>query len=547
MFGRQQNLLTDDFAPRERPSGVGVDGGAGGGWFDLEDWVGPDHPSRRTDIAKLEAILANSGDYSLERTQGPTGYWGLALDKGIRAYQKRNGLAVDGVLRPRGPTIRHMEDAFGALLGGYAPPTAEDIDRHHDTLDTGAPDVIAWRKPGVDFANVSGMPEIDQEADASNARMVRAMLRTGDVEGYAPLMKKAIDEGGKRAFAEVADLAKKLEEASPSAAGKFTGKLAALMTSEQKETYGIKEKPAQPDGTVHVAMMPDDQVMNGGRHIVDGTGGGGGSAGIAAGAAGAAATIAAGRFLEEKLRQLPGRAPADSGATSLPGPATEPIQTPNLLGGSIKVPKPEDSIETFPADSGPKPELAPPPALAPGERKKIVGKFVDELKVVFNEGSYIDNRGLPKTVELNNVVAKACEKAIGESEFPELIKQLGGASEGGKKKEYVPERRLNTPGKDRQSDYLMGTVDGNGKVEHGAAINTVTTRADGSPIQREQAQLDDLIKSNVIRFVDWLAKVGDGNPQDSFDDAYRKCKEGVKALEDSIRADIASGKRAMGK
>ncbi|MBI1245379.1 MAG: hypothetical protein GC202_10270, partial [Alphaproteobacteria bacterium] len=73
MFERQQNLLTDDFGSGQVPRT--------GGWFDLGDWVGPGHPSNRADIAKLEGILANSGDYSLERTQGPTGYWGLALDQ----------------------------------------------------------------------------------------------------------------------------------------------------------------------------------------------------------------------------------------------------------------------------------------------------------------------------------------------------------------------------------------------------------------------------------------------------------------------------------
>ncbi|MBI3505878.1 MAG: peptidoglycan-binding protein, partial [Proteobacteria bacterium] len=102
------------------------------GWFDLEDWVGPQHPSKRGDVAKLEGILANAGDYSLERTQGPTGYWGLALDDGIRKYQKRNGLKTDGILRPGGPTIEHMRENFGALLDGHEPPTPDDIDAHHE-------------------------------------------------------------------------------------------------------------------------------------------------------------------------------------------------------------------------------------------------------------------------------------------------------------------------------------------------------------------------------------------------------------------------------
>lgn len=540
MFGRQQNLLTDDFVSRETPSDAGGDG-----WFDLEDWVGPNHPSGRRDVAKLEAILANSGDYSLDRTQGPTGYWGLALDKGIRAYQKRNGLDVDGILRPDGPTIRHMADALGATLAGYSPPGPEDIERHHDTLGTGAGDVIVWRKPPVDFSAVPNLPEIDQGADASNARLVRTMLRTGDIDGYAPLMKDAVEQGGVRALAEVADLAKKLDEAQPGLGGKFASAVTGHLTDAQIDGLGIKVQPSPPLGTVQVAMMPGDQVMNGGRFIVEGTGGGGGPAGAAAGAA---AAIAAGKALEQLLKPTPGRTPADPQAMPpVPGLVPPRIDAPGNMGGSIRQPKPEDMIETLPADPGPKAGQISPPALDPDERKQIVGKFLDQFNVVFNEGEFADNRGLPKTGKLNGVVAEACKKAIEESEFPELIKHLGGASRDGKEVDYMKERVLETPGKTRLPDYLMGTVDGDNNVEHGAAINTVTTRADGSPISREQAQLDDLIRSNVIRFVGWIAKVGDGNPTDSFDEAYRKCKEGVRILEEHIRADIASGKRKAGR
>ncbi|MBI3506296.1 MAG: peptidoglycan-binding protein, partial [Proteobacteria bacterium] len=128
MLPSPKNLLTS-YMPRGPSS---EDDTGSGGWFDLEDWVGPQHPSKRGDVAKLEGILANAGDYSLERTQGPTGYWGLALDDGIRKYQKRNGLKTDGILRPGGPTIEHMRENFGALLDGHEPPTPDDIDAHHE-------------------------------------------------------------------------------------------------------------------------------------------------------------------------------------------------------------------------------------------------------------------------------------------------------------------------------------------------------------------------------------------------------------------------------
>jgi peptidoglycan hydrolase-like protein with peptidoglycan-binding domain len=256
MLQSPENLLTP-YVSRRHPLARGT----GGGWFDLDDWVGPGHPSTRPDIAKLEAILANSGDFPMERFQGPTGYWGGALDQGIRAYQKRNGLKVDGALRPGGPTISHMRDSFAGLFDGYEPPTPEDIDAHQNIVGDDNPGTIAWRRPDVSFADIPGLPEIDQEADASNARLVRAMLRTGDIEGYAPLMRDAIDQGGKNALAEVRDLTMKLDEASPGLGTQFAGNIYDGMTKAQRDAHDLKAQGGQPLGTVQVAGKFDGKKV----------------------------------------------------------------------------------------------------------------------------------------------------------------------------------------------------------------------------------------------------------------------------------------------
>lgn len=186
------------------------------------------------------------------------------------------------------------------------------------------------------------------------------------------------------------------------------------------------------------------------------------------------------------------------------------------------------------------------PPISDEERKGIVKGFLDGFAVEYGYADGTDDkRGGPKTVKLNNVVARACEKAIGESRFPELIKQLGGASLKGEEEKYQPEKRIGVgDDKYRLPDYLMGTTDKDNNIKHAAAINTVTTRADGSPTLREQRQLDDLIRGKVIRFVDSLGKVDeDGDPQDLFDAAYKKCVEGVRRLEAEIEAELEAGKQ----
>ena len=474
MYGRQQNLLE-----RELPTGIRAMPERKDGWFDLEDWVGPQHPSGRGDVAKIEGILANSGDYSLTRTQGPTGYWGLALDEGIRKYQKRNGLKVDGALRPGGPTIRHMEDAFGALLGGYAPPTPEDIDRHHDVVGDDNPGTIAWQKPPVDLSNIPDLPEIDQEADASNARLARAMLKTGDIDSYAQLMRDAIEQGGKNGLAEVADLTRKIDAASPGLGGKFAGAIADGMTKAQRDAHGIKAQGGQPPGTVQMAMMRRDSAL---RQSDAPKGKGFGPTGLPGLDAGLAIIPAMKGLVDEFAN--PGFIPADPQPNSTPGPAPEPVKTPNLPGGSMETPNASDSIETFP--------------MPQEERKKT---FVDDVVEVVmphilehHSGEFYGEDDKEKREEMrsgrlaalsNNAGAKALKEVIEESGCAELIDHTGGASENGEYKKYLAEKIIHTLTGPRRADLTAELNPRKTGITSQMHINTVTVDALGNPIPRE--------------------------------------------------------------
>jgi hypothetical protein len=405
-------------------------------WFALEDWVGADRPSRRDDVAKVEALLAAAGDLSFERTQGPTGYWGLTQDAALRRYQRRHGLAPDGALRPGGPTILDMGERYGAMFLGQTPPTAADIDAHHDALARGDAAQIVWNR--------------DEAGGQPLGTKVAATDLVGDGLLAARLFGSAILAKG------AADAARDIETTP------FT----------PAENKGFKEEFVP-------APVPDPNDTGGFTPV--------------------------------------GRAPTHTGHAT-PEPArTEPL---------VNV-----------------------PALPQKEREHIVETFVDQFILEYRyKSGEDDKRGADRTVRLNNVTARACKKAIENSKYPELIKQLGGASIDGAEEKLMHEKRLPTNGaKSRQPDYLMGVGDEHGQIKHAAAINTITTRADGSPTPREQAQLDDLNRANVIRYVDSLAKVGETiNPEDSFDEAYRKCTKGVRALELSIEAELEAMRRKSG-
>lgn len=85
--------------------------------FRLKAPVAKNGENHRSDIAKLQVMLGRTGDLDVMSTQGPTGLYSFLLDDAIRSFQGNHGLAVDGVIKPNGETIR----ALGASLRHEVP------------------------------------------------------------------------------------------------------------------------------------------------------------------------------------------------------------------------------------------------------------------------------------------------------------------------------------------------------------------------------------------------------------------------------------------
>lgn len=131
--------------------------------FRFSGSVGLGGDNFRDDVIRAQVLLGNSGDYDLASLGAPTGWPGGELWRGIRKYQKRKGLTVDGILQPMGPegvgedgigeTLFALQNDLGDAFTGRRVPTAEEVDRHYeepDGSDRGAaPSEIAVRNEGA--------------------------------------------------------------------------------------------------------------------------------------------------------------------------------------------------------------------------------------------------------------------------------------------------------------------------------------------------------------------------------------------------------------
>ena len=85
--------------------------------FRLRGSVGDGGDNRPEDVAKTQLLLNGLGYQDLRRTNGPTGNLTIALDDGIRRFQKDLGLRIDGRIQPIGETmstIRTQVADFGS-------------------------------------------------------------------------------------------------------------------------------------------------------------------------------------------------------------------------------------------------------------------------------------------------------------------------------------------------------------------------------------------------------------------------------------------------
>lgn len=88
----------------------------------LSGSIGRTGRNHAADVAGIETALGSQGYLDLNKTDGPTGYFGARMEDAIKGFQKGNGLKVDGVINPGGETIGQLAQKYGQGLTAPTPP-----------------------------------------------------------------------------------------------------------------------------------------------------------------------------------------------------------------------------------------------------------------------------------------------------------------------------------------------------------------------------------------------------------------------------------------
>jgi hypothetical protein len=152
-FVTEQRRRSDTFDRYNKPGASS--------WFDLSDDVSFTKPNNRHDALKVESLLGYGGYMDLDQRGGPLGLSRGTLEKPIKAFQARNGLEVDGWLKPGGPTIKKMQALYGNVFGAMPAPTPAMMDAHVEKRDAGEEGFLHDTAPTF---GVKPNPRLDRKA-----------------------------------------------------------------------------------------------------------------------------------------------------------------------------------------------------------------------------------------------------------------------------------------------------------------------------------------------------------------------------------------------
>gem|GEM_PF-2627762 len=226
-------------------------------WFSLENTVGLGRSNNRHDIYKVESLLANTGDLDTSHTDGPTGFGLYTVDEAVRKFQDRNGLKVDGWLRPDGPTIGKLKEQLGSTLAGYLAPSIEQLEAHRAAVQKGEPGLLNMKLPDVSLKPISIVP--DQKTHGSNESWVNWLAQNRGGFDEAPAMLATyIKNFGMEGVANARDFVAQWDAQKP---GDGKNAIRAILShlpddATRRAFVGGELPPGPPIGTLKPEAVP---------------------------------------------------------------------------------------------------------------------------------------------------------------------------------------------------------------------------------------------------------------------------------------------------
>jgi len=199
------------------------------------------------DVINTKKALKSLGHFGGSINPWPSG----AMLDGLKTFQKSTGLAMDGIMKPGGPTERGLNQALhksgigDKLFQGIVAKAPRDRANHR----TGTPPYVAERKTAEPWFHSSKLPPIKGDALSSNERILTALLKTA-ANGDLPMYQAdALKSGKASAIGEYADFLRQMHKRAPERVTGYEKDVMKRLPAEAKTklaTYLNQSSTAKP-------------------------------------------------------------------------------------------------------------------------------------------------------------------------------------------------------------------------------------------------------------------------------------------------------------
>jgi putative peptidoglycan binding protein len=220
------------------------------------------------DVLNTKNALAQTGDYQVP-DYGITDIPDMGMIDGLKKFQQKNGLKVDGVMKPGGPTENKISETLAGQDVSTVDPLASNTSKPKpkptkiDPL-TGLPEIkmpklkkptnAMWKQAANQqkqntnpWFKSNKLQPVSDEAHAENTRTMDGMLNYS-TNGFLPtLFADAIKSGGDKAISEFANFLNQLSDRKKDRVDDFEQEVIEKLPEQSKQTLWSFQQQEKPE------------------------------------------------------------------------------------------------------------------------------------------------------------------------------------------------------------------------------------------------------------------------------------------------------------
>ncbi len=212
-------------------------------FFSVGNTISQSSNTQPDDVFKTKSALVQTGDYKVPDF-GITDIPDMGMIDGLKRFQQKNGLKVDGVMKPGGPTEAKLGETMANqgvtntdLLETAKPkPKMPKIDPL-----TGLSEVKMPKLKINPWFQSSKLKPVEDEAHSANTRTMDGLLQYSKNGSLPALYADSLKNGGQKAFYEYANFMQQLSDREGKRVDEFHQEVVSRLPENMKQVFAQLE------------------------------------------------------------------------------------------------------------------------------------------------------------------------------------------------------------------------------------------------------------------------------------------------------------------